>query len=381
MPRRVRKDGGRGPRGAPVRYAVVGLGHIAQAAVLPAFAHAKRDASLVALVSDDTTKLRVLGRRYSVEHLLGYGEYGDLLESGAVDAVFVALPNSMHLDFTVRAAEAGVHVLCEKPLGVTEAECRTMIRACDRAGVRLMTAYRLHFEAANLKALEVARSGKIGDLRAFSSVFTMQVRDPGNIRLRAETGGGPLHDIGIYCINAARTLFGDEPESVFAESVRSGDARFREIDETVSVVMRFGGDRVAGFICSFGAADVSSYRLVGTRGDIVLEPAYEYAEGLRCRVTVDGKARVLRYAKRDQFAAELVYFSRCVRRGTVPEPSGLEGLADVRVIEAALKSIRLGRPVALRAGVRPRHPAPRQRIDREAVRKRRAVHAKSPSGD
>ena len=303
------------------------------------------------------------------------------MNSGDIDAVFIALPNAMHEEYVIRAAQAGIHVLCEKPLGVTERECLSMINACEEEGVALMTAYRLHFEAANLEALRIAQSGEIGELRAFSSVFTMNVKDDDNIRLRRRMGGGPLLDIGIYCINAARTLFGEEPREVFGMAHNSGDRRFDEVDESVSVVMRFSEGRAANFVCSFGAADVSHYRLVGTKGDVCMEPAYEYAEGLEMEITRDGKSRPKKYVKRDQFAPELLHFSECVQTGQAPEPSGYEGLADIRVIDAIEWSIEEGRVARVRPTPQVKHPRPEQRIDRPAVRKRELVKAKGPSED
>ena len=143
----------------PVRYAVVGLGHIAQTAVLPAFEHARRNSILAALVSEDETKLRELSERHQVPHT--FRDYDECLKSGEVDAVYIALPNHMHCEYTVRAAEAGVHVLCEKPMAVTVAECEKMQHAVDAADVKLMIAYRLHFERANLKAIDLVRSGAL----------------------------------------------------------------------------------------------------------------------------------------------------------------------------------------------------------------------------
>ena len=155
----------------------------------------------------------------------------------------------------MRAARAGLHVLCEKPMAVTSSECEEMIRATREANVKLMIAYRLHFERANLEVAKLARSGKLGELRFFSSEFSMQVSDD-NIRLNpAEKGGGPLYDIGIYCINAARYCFAEDPVEVWATATRSGDRRFREVDETVAATMRFKDERLATFTCSFGAAD------------------------------------------------------------------------------------------------------------------------------
>src|SRR5579862_1228656 len=166
----------------PVRYAVVGLGHIAQAAVLPAFKHATRNSRLAALFSDDEEKRRELARRYRVAIEAPYKDYDEVLRQGQIDAVYICLPNSMHCDFAVRAARAGVHVLCEKPLAVTEAECQKMIDACEKHRVKLMTAYRLHFEKSNLEAIEILKSGKIGRARYFNSIFSMQAKAP-NIRL------------------------------------------------------------------------------------------------------------------------------------------------------------------------------------------------------
>ena len=227
-----------------VRYAVVGLGHIAQAAVLPAFRHAPRNSELVALVSSQPKKLETLGRRYGVKQLWGYEAFDSLLSEGLVDAVYIALPNHMHRDFTERAARAGVHVLCEKPMAITARDCEAMIRATEKAGVKLMIAYRLHFEAANLEAVEVARSGRLGDLRFFSSDFAMQVSED-NIRLESEKGGGPLYDIGVYCINAARYLLGEEPTEAWAMATKSRDRRFKEVDETVTAALRFKDERLA----------------------------------------------------------------------------------------------------------------------------------------
>jgi predicted dehydrogenase len=230
-------------RDGKVRYAVVGLGHIAQVAVLPAFAHASRNSELAAFVSDDATKLRTLGKRYGVPGRYSYEQYDECLESG-IHAVYIALPNHLHREYTERAARAGVHVLCEKPLATTEADCRAMIQAAARGGVKLMVGYRLHFEAANLTALETVKSGAIGEPRVFDSVFTMQVK-AGNIRVRRETGGGTLYDIGIYCINAARYLFRAEPVEAFAYTASNGEKRFREVEEMTSAVLRFPGDRLA----------------------------------------------------------------------------------------------------------------------------------------
>ncbi|MEX2170222.1 MAG: Gfo/Idh/MocA family oxidoreductase [Pirellulales bacterium] len=360
-----------------IRYAVVGLGHIAQVAVLPAFKNAAANSELTALVSDDPTKLKELGKKYRVKQLYSYDEYDQCLKSDTVDAVFIALPNHLHREYTVRAAEAGRHVLCEKPLAMTEEECRLMMEACRANSVQLMTAYRLHFDEATLKAIEIVQSGQLGDLNHFDSFHCMDVK-PGNIRLQDETGGGTLHDIGIYCINAARSLFRDEPIEMFAMSLNGNDPKFAEVEEAVSAILRFPRNRTAVFTCSFGSAKVSSYRVVGTEGDLRVEPGYSYTERLTHHLTIDRKTKKRSFAKRDQFAAQLLYFSDCVRNDREPEPSGLEGAADVRIIEALYRSVAEGKPVSLVPVLKPERPSPEQEIYRPPVNEPELVHAESP---
>jgi glucose-fructose oxidoreductase len=370
MPKTSRPD-------AIVRYAVVGQGYISQAAMLPAFRHARGNSRLVALVSGDEVKRRELGRKYDVA-TYSYDEYDTCLASGDVDAVYIALPNTMHREYTVRAARHGVHVLCEKPLAVTEAECRAMIEACRKHGVKLMTAYRLHFERATLKALSDVRGGAIGEPRLFVSSFTMDVKPP-NIRLEQEMGGGTLYDIGVYCINAARHLFGAEPVEVLCVTTERSK-RGSDVEESASSILRFPGDRLATFCTSFGASKTSEYRVVGTKGTVRADPAYELAKGLELHFERDGKKRTIKYAKRDQFAPELIHFSECILTGRDPEPSGEEGLADVRVIRALYKSARSGRPVRLESKREAAKPSPRLEMTRPPVRMPRLVHATPPSG-
>lgn len=364
----------------PIRYAVVGLGHIAQAAVLPAFAHAK-NSRLTAFVSGDPVKLAKLARKYGVENNFSYDDYDDLLGSGIIDAVYIALPNSMHYDYALRALERGVHVLCEKPLTTSSRDAEELVRAADESGARLMTAYRLHFERANLEAAEIVRSGRIGEPRFFNSSFSLQLK-PGNIRADKSLGGGPLFDLGVYCINAARHFFREEPEEVFAFSSRGHDRRFASVDEMTSAILRFPEGRLAQFACSFGASPVTWCEVVGTKGSLRLTNAYEYVEDIELEVTLEsGRKESKLFVRRDQFAPELLHFSECIQRGRKPEPDGREGLADVRVIEALLASSKSGRPQRLRLPVKTRRPTLRQEIRRRPVRRPSLIRVHPASRD
>jgi glucose-fructose oxidoreductase len=360
-----------------VRFAVIGLGHIAQAAVLPAFKHARPHVELAALVSDTPAKRKELGRRYRVDNVCSYADADKLFDSGAIDAVYIATPNTEHVEWVLRAANAGLHVLCEKPLATSVEDCERMIEACERNGVHLMTAYRLHFERCNLEVADIVRKKRIGDARYFDSQFSMQVKS-GNIRLERELGGGPEWDIGIYCQNAARYVFADEPTQVWATATNSGDRRFTEVPETIHVIMKFPRERIANFVCSFGAADRSRYEIVGTKGSVVCDPAYEYAEGLSYELTVGEKKKRKKFAKSDQFAPELVHFAKCVRGNRRPEPSGTEGLIDVAIIDAIHHSLSTGGWAVVEAPEKRRRPSLRQEIRRPAVpREPKMVQAES----
>jgi glucose-fructose oxidoreductase len=360
-----------------IRYAVVGLGHIAQIAVLPAFKNAK-NSELTGLVSGSPAKLGKLAKKYRVENTWSYDEFEDCLHSGLVDAVFIALPNDLHREYTVRAARAGIHILCEKPLAVTAGDCRKMIDAARKHRVKLMTAYRLHTEETNLRAIEIVSSGKIGEPKYFNSCFSFEVTDPDNIRLKRKRGGGTLYDIGVYCLNAARYIFQADPIEVFACSANSGEKIFREVDETTSVVLRFPGNRLATFTTSFGASDADYFEVVGSKGSLRVEPAFEYVGELAYKLKVGEKEEEKTFSPRDQFGAEITYFSNCILKGKEPEPSGEEGLIDVTIVEAMYKSAKSGRPVKLPKFPKKARPSLAQQIKLPPVKKPDVIQADSP---
>jgi glucose-fructose oxidoreductase len=350
---------------APIRFAVVGLGDIAQRAVLPAFAHTRSKAALAALVSGEAKKRRILGNRFRNVITAGYEDYDALLASGAVDAVYIALPNQQHRDFALRAIGAGVHVLCEKPMATTVADARAMTRAAERSGVTFMVAYRLHFDPATLRAIDLARDRRAGDLRIFASVFSSPV-ERGDIRLEREGRGG-LFDLGIYCVNAARMVFRSEPVEVVAMHAGQGTGRFREVPEMTAALLRYPGERVAMFVCSLNAHKGSSWTAVAMKRHVRMDPAYSYHEPLVVHLRSDTVTRTNRYAIHDQFAAELDHFVAKIRSGLKTEPSAREGEADIRILDAIDRSARTGRRVRLRPVPRDAHPKRRQAKSHPAV--------------
>ena len=363
----------------PIRYAIIGLGSIAQEAVLPAFQHAE-NSRLTALVSGDAEKRPELGRTYNCR-TYPYDQYEACLSSGEVDAVYICVPNHLHRQYAEAAARKRVHILCEKPLAPSEADCRAIIDSARFHQVKLMTAYRLHFEESNLEAGRLCASGALGDPRIFTSVFCQQVAE-GNIRLSepVSRGGGPLFDMGIYCINAARSLFRDEPVEVTAVRASGGDPRFNNSEEMVNVVLRFPGDRLATFTVSFGAVPIATYSVIGTKGKLTANAAYEYSMNIQMTVTSEGKTTERVFRKRDQFAPELIYFSDCILQNKEPEPSGEEGLIDIQIISAAYRSAETGQTVPIRTAKRDRRPEPSQQIDRPPVEEPELVNARMPSG-
>lgn len=329
-----------------VRYAVVGAGWISQEGLLPGVEHTGNSV-VTALVTGNPEKAKALGGRYGIKHSYHYDDYHALLESGEIDAIYLALPNTMHRNFAVPALDKGIHVLCEKPMATNEEDCLDMIIAAEHGRAKLMIAYRLHFEPATIAAWETVRSGTIGTPRLFSSVFTQQVSEK-NHRSKGEYWAGPLADMGPYPINAARHLFEAEPVEVMAASVRPPERRFSTIDESVSAILRFPDERLATFTVSFGANPVDEYRVVGTNGDLQVSPGYMFGVALKHRLTVGTETREREFPAVDQFGGELKYFSECILQDRQPEPDGREGLADVCVLQAIDRALRMGAPQPVR---------------------------------
>jgi glucose-fructose oxidoreductase len=331
-----------------IRYAVVGLGHIAQRAVLPAFAKAHENSLLAALVSGHREKLDALGDTYQVDKRYLYSEFEECLKRKEVDAVYLCTPNEHHRHLAETAARYGVHVLCEKPLALSAKDCVSMMKTAKDHGIKLMVAYRLYFEPANQRVIQLAQSKTIGEPRIFSSHFTIQVKDPENIRLQEiDRGGGPLYDIGIYCINTARNIFRSEPIEVYAKPSTTKESRFKKIDETVSCILKFPEGKSATFTVSFGTFPSGDFDLIGTKGRLRLEKAYNFDTSKILRVYEEGRTILKRYHRRDHFAPEIMHFSDCIQKNKTPLASAFEGLIDVEIIEALLLSMDLDSPITL----------------------------------
>lgn len=340
-----------GRRGRKVGYAIVGLGHYATRIIMPEFANC-RFSRVAALVSGSPDKLERYGRDYGVPErsCYGYAEFDRLRDDPAVDVVYVILPNSMHAEYTIRAARAGKHVLCEKPMAVSSAECEAMIAACRAAGVRLMIGYRSHFEAHNRHAMRLARGGAAGRPAFVQSEHGFPIGDPSQWRLkRALSGGGSLMDIGIYSVQALRYMAGEEPVSVSAEeSTDRSDPRFAEVEDRLAWSFVFPSGLVGQGFSSYSSGH-NHIRLTGDRGWIDMEPATGYS-GHRMRMSEgSGEKAVtpLPGPGANQFAGQLDHFSECVLTGREPIVPGEEGLRDLRIMEAIYRSAREGRRIAL----------------------------------
>jgi predicted dehydrogenase len=334
-----------------IGYAVVGLGSYATRQIMPNFA-ACEHSRLVALVSGTPAKLEQYGEQYGIAktHRYSYADFDRIRDNPDIDAVYIVLPNSLHAEYSIRAAQAGKHVMCEKPMATSVAECEAMIAACRKAGTKLMIGYRSRFEPYNKLAIELARAGHVGPTRLITAEHGFPIQ-PGQWRLdKPLSGGGSMMDIGIYSLNAARYLTGEEPVEVSAiESTDRSDPRFRTVEDRITFALRFPSGIEANCISSYSSAH-NGYRVIGTEGSIDMEPATPYV-GQVMTIRKGGRTepRTLPAPRKNQFAEQLDHLAECILNGTQPLVAGEEGLADMRVIEAIYRSAAERRHVSLRA--------------------------------
>src|SRR5262245_26840767 len=340
LPRRGR---GAAPPARRIGFALVGIGKLTQKQLIPALRTTKI-ARLTALVSGHADKAKAVAAENGVpeRNIYSYDTFDRIADNPDVDVVYVVLPNAMHAEYTIRAARAGKHVYCEKPMAVTPAECEQMIAAAKKAGRQLGVGYRLHFEPYNLELIRIARARELGALK-FIAATAGTIPDPGQWRLDKKlAGGGSMVDIGIYALQAVRQVAGEEPVSVSARLGITDRATFKDIDETLAFSMTFPSGVVASCVSTY-ASHVSRIDVAADGGHFGLEPQLYYhgIKGFRS----DGKP--FAFPDMDQFAAEMDDFAACVRDGKPTRVPGEEGLRDVRIIDALYRSAATGRDVKL----------------------------------
>ncbi|USX21887.1 Gfo/Idh/MocA family oxidoreductase [Oxalobacteraceae bacterium OTU3REALA1] len=331
-------------------YAIVGLGGYGLGIIIPQFKNCQHS-KLVALVSGDPAKAKRVAAEYGVPEsgIYDYKSYDKLKDNPEVDVIYICLPVFMHKEYTVRGAGAGKHILCEKPMALSAAECEEMIAACKKAGKKLMIGYRSHFEPHNLEAIRRARAGEIGKLRYFRSEHGFMQGGTSSWRLKkAMSGGGSLMDIGIYALQAARYMTGEEPIAVYAkETTDRSDPRFREVEDMIEFQLEFPSG-VIGSCMSMYSANQNHILLMGEKGRIELEPGTPYS-GHRLWVG-SGRSNEITPPPgpgKTQFAGQLDHMSTCVIDNREPIVPGEEGLRDMRIIEAIYKSAREQKRIVL----------------------------------
>jgi predicted dehydrogenase len=328
-------------------YAVIGLGHIAQHAVLPAFKHSKKS-RLVAVVSSSRAKARRLARQFGAPLAYTYDEYNVCLANDGVQAVFIAGVNAAHAPQTIRAAAAGKHVLCEKPMANTVDDCLRMVDACRKSTVKLMIAYRKYFEPSTVTLKSMISKGRMGRLRIMHSSFTFNLRPDKTWHVSQEVaGGGSLVDVGVYCVNTMRWLAGELPVEASARAWVLDAHRFGDVDESMAFQLRFPSGLVTLASSSFAAAKSSFLHVHGAAGWATIVPAYSYTEERRLIGQIGARWFDRRYPIIDEFALELDALADCVRRNCDPEPDGLEGARDVAIMQAIYRAAKSGKPTAI----------------------------------
>lgn len=317
--------------------ALVGLGYYAMEQLTPALQQTK-NCYLAGLVTGTPSKAERYGKEYKIpeKNIYNYESFDEIASNKDIDVVYVVLPNAMHAEYVIRAAKAGKHVICEKPMGLTAAECEKMIAACRENNVSLSVGYRLHFDPYHLEVMKFGKEKPLGEIKYIQSDFGFTIGDPSQWRLKkALAGGGAIMDLGIYCIQAARYTLGQEPIAVAAKAFSTGNPKFKEVDETTTFRLEFADGLVSSTTTSY-AGYVNRHNVVAEEGSITLEPAFSYG-GLKG--ILDNKP--LDFGKFNQQAAQLDAMSVSIVEGKDIGVSGEEALKDAKVIDAIYKSISL----------------------------------------
>jgi predicted dehydrogenase len=332
-----------------VGFAVVGLGTIAQGFVLPSFAKSKY-AKLVAVVSRDKDKAARVARKFKASAYYSNDEYVACLANPEVAAVFVATPNGLHESFTVQAAQAGKHVLCEKPLAATADQAARMVEACRRNRVLMMTAYRKYFEPSTLCLKQLIQSGELGRIDVIHTAFS-ELYSPGkSLPWLVDSnlaGGGPLMDLGVYCVNTTRWLVEEDPTEVSAHSWARDTVTFWDVEEGISFRMQFPSGLVVQGSASYGAVLSSFIYVQGTKGWASLTPAFPFDEVRRLTGKIGKRAIGRTFPIIDEFGLELNELASAIQNRRPVESDGVQGHRDMVILESIYNSARKQRPLVI----------------------------------
>lgn len=336
-----------GPAAKKAGFAIVGLGELSLTQILPAFAVSALGKP-VALVSGHREKAEHVAEHYGVppSGIYSYENFDALKNNPAVDIVYIVLPNSMHAEFAERALKCGKHVLCEKPFTTSVADAERVIRTAADVKRKLMIAYRLRYEPFNQKMIDIAQSKKFGAIHTIVADNIQDTKAP-NIRLSRALGGGPLGDVGVYCINACRYLTGEEPIEVSAQAFRpDDDERFAEVPDRILFQLRFASGILANCSAGFSSHTSRRYQVFCQRGWFGLDPAFAYS-GLAAHVGTETGVERLQIEAANHFAAEMDHFASCVLNNKEPCTPGEDGLRDVRIMEKIVEAAEMKRVVSL----------------------------------
>jgi predicted dehydrogenase len=329
-------------------FAIVGLGRFGAGQLLRSLPECKL-ARPVALVSGHPDKARALAQKYGIaeKNIYNYDNFDSIKDNPEVDVIYVVLPNSMHAEYTIRAANAGKHVMCEKPMAISVAECEAMIGACKKNERKLMIGYRLRYEPYNMKAIELCHAKTYGAVRVIESTHSFPIGQGEWRTDKKLSGGGPVMDVGIYSINAFRYLLGEEPTHVSAQVYQpKGDPRFENTEGSMSFLLKFPSGALCSATTSYMHHTLGYYRVASERAVMTMEPAFAYG-GLKLHIRARDGESDAELPQVNQFAAEMDHFAECVRDNKQPRTPGEEGLADMKVITKLYESAESGKTAAM----------------------------------
>jgi predicted dehydrogenase len=326
-------------------YALVGLGNLSTNQLAPALQKTK-NCRLAAIVTGTPAKAEKWKAKYNLPDkcVYNYDTMEKMADNPDIDVVYVVTPNALHAEHTIKAAKAGKHVFCEKPMEISTEKCQTMIAECKKAGKQLGIAYRCQFEPHHLECVRLAREKVFGDVRIMEAGFGFPIGDPNQWRLKhALAGGGALMDVGIYALQATRMVLGEEPILVSAQESKTDSVKFKEVDESMTWELKFPSGAIAYSSTSYKVGGINRFTAYADRGWFGMDPAYSYNNNRGRRS--DGKE--LKFESIDQFAAEMDDFAQCILNNKPSKVSGEEGLRDVKIMMAIYEAAKTGKSVKL----------------------------------